>query len=94
MRFFVSRSVYTASPSKLTCDGVGARNFGVLRPDPHGFDGNDNDGIGCENGNNQPDLDGPDNNSSSDNLLYMIQAQPESEPDPHPDPESNSRTDL
>jgi hypothetical protein len=52
-------------PPDLTCDDVGARNFEVVPSDPHGFDGNDNDGIGCESGSNQPDLDEPDNNSGS-----------------------------
>lgn len=52
-------------PPDLTCDDVGARNFEVVPPDPHGFDGNDNDGIGCESGSNQPDLNEPDNNSGS-----------------------------
>jgi hypothetical protein len=33
----------------LNCDDVPYDNFTVLPPDPHGFDGNDNDGIGCEN---------------------------------------------
>jgi hypothetical protein len=27
-------------PPDLTCDDVGARNFEVVPPDPHGFDGN------------------------------------------------------
>jgi PKD repeat protein len=44
-------------PPNLTCDDVGARNFEVVSPDPHGFDG-DNDGIGCESESNQADLDG------------------------------------
>jgi hypothetical protein len=35
-----------ASPD-LDCGDVVERNFPVLPPDPHGFDG-DNDGIGCE----------------------------------------------
>jgi hypothetical protein len=52
-------------PPDLTCDDVCARNFEVVPPDPHGFDGNDNDGIGCESGSNQPDLNEPDNNSGS-----------------------------
>ena len=53
-------------PPDLTCDDdVGARNFEVVPPDPHGFDGNENDGIGCESGSNQPDLNEPDNNSGS-----------------------------
>jgi hypothetical protein len=52
-------------PPDLTCDDVRARNFEVVPPDPHGFDGNDNDGIGCESGSNQPDLNEPDNNSGS-----------------------------
>ena len=37
------------SPPKLNCDNISFRNFKVVEPDPHGFDG-DNDGIGCENG--------------------------------------------
>jgi hypothetical protein len=32
----------------LDCDQVGANNFTVRPPDPHGFDGYDNDGVGCE----------------------------------------------
>jgi micrococcal nuclease len=32
----------------LDCKDVSARRFRVLPPDPHGFDGNDNDGLGCE----------------------------------------------
>ena len=39
-------------PPDLDCGDITARNFTVLHnvadPDPHGFDGNDNDGIGCE----------------------------------------------
>ena len=42
-------------PPNLNCDDVDATNFDVVPPDPHGFDGNDNDGIGCENGSNTPD---------------------------------------
>jgi micrococcal nuclease len=34
-------------PPDLDCGEIGFRNFTVLPPDPHGFDG-DNDGIGCE----------------------------------------------
>jgi beta-lactam-binding protein with PASTA domain len=34
--------------SDLDCDQVNASNFTVRPPDPHGFDGNDNDGVGCE----------------------------------------------
>jgi micrococcal nuclease len=36
-------------PPDLNCKDIPYRNFMVLPPDPHGFDGNDNDGIGCEN---------------------------------------------
>jgi hypothetical protein len=36
-------------PPKLNCDNISFRNFKVVEPDPHGFDG-DNDGIGCEGG--------------------------------------------
>jgi hypothetical protein len=42
-------------PPNLNCDDVDATNFDVLPPDPHGLDGNDNDGIGCESGSNTPD---------------------------------------
>src|SRR5215207_10121904 len=52
-------------PPDLDCDNISARNFRVLPPDPHRFD-DDNDGIGCPTGSNQPNLD---NNSGSDNLL-------------------------
>jgi hypothetical protein len=34
-------------PPPLNCNDVSFRNFKVIEPDPHGFDG-DNDGIGCE----------------------------------------------
>lgn len=34
-------------PPDLDCGDIGAKNFTVLSPDPHGFDGN-NDGVGCE----------------------------------------------
>lgn len=34
-------------PPNLSCLGIVHRNFVVLPPDPHGFDGDD-DGIGCE----------------------------------------------
>jgi micrococcal nuclease len=34
----------------LDCGDISARRFEVLPPDPHGFDGSDNDGIGCESG--------------------------------------------
>jgi hypothetical protein len=35
-------------PPNLNCDDISGRGFTVLSPDPHGLDGNDNDGIGCE----------------------------------------------
>lgn len=35
-------------PPDLNCADVAYRNFRVLSPDPHGFDGYDNDGVGCE----------------------------------------------
>ena len=55
-------------PQNLTCNDIGARNFEVLSPDPHGFD-SDNDGIGCESGSNQPDEeDESDNSGSRDSL--------------------------
>jgi micrococcal nuclease len=34
-------------PPDLNCGDIGAKNFTVLPPDPHGFDG-DKDGVGCE----------------------------------------------
>jgi hypothetical protein len=34
-------------PPDLDCGDIDQKNFTVLPPDPHGFDG-DNDGIGCE----------------------------------------------
>jgi micrococcal nuclease len=34
-------------PPDLDCGQIAYRNFRVLSPDPHGFDGN-GDGIGCE----------------------------------------------
>jgi hypothetical protein len=41
-------------PPDLDCGDEGVpENFEVRSPDPHGFDGNDNDGIGCESGSNQ-----------------------------------------
>jgi PKD repeat protein len=59
-------------PPNLTCDDISARNFLVLPPDPHGFDDNDNDGIGCESASDQPDLDEPDPNLGSDNILGLF----------------------
>jgi hypothetical protein len=38
------------APPDLDCGQISHRRFTVLPPDPHGFDGNDNDGIGCESG--------------------------------------------
>ncbi len=37
-------------PPDLDCKDIRYRNFKVLSPDPHHFDG-DNDGIGCESKN-------------------------------------------
>lgn len=37
-------------PPDLDCGDIPHRRFRVLAPDPHNFDGNDNDGIGCESG--------------------------------------------
>lgn len=36
------------APPDLDCGEITPRRFTVLPPDPHGFDGRDNDGIGCE----------------------------------------------
>ncbi|MDP2671752.1 MAG: thermonuclease family protein [bacterium] len=35
-------------PPDLDCGDITYRKFKVLPPDPHGFDGKDNDGVGCE----------------------------------------------
>jgi micrococcal nuclease len=35
-------------PPDLDCGDISHGSFRVLAPDPHGFDGSDNDGIGCE----------------------------------------------
>jgi micrococcal nuclease len=37
-----------AEVGDLDCADVPYRNFRVLPPDPHGFDGRDDDGLGCE----------------------------------------------
>lgn len=36
------------APPDLDCGEIEFRRFKVLPPDPHGFDGRDNDGVGCE----------------------------------------------
>lgn len=36
------------APPDLDCGDIPHRRFRVLPPDPHGFDGNDDDGLGCE----------------------------------------------
>lgn len=36
------------APPDLDCGDIPHGSFKVLPPDPHGFDGKDNDGIGCE----------------------------------------------
>lgn len=38
------------APPDLDCGEVPYNNFQVVGADPHGFDGNDNDGVGCEEG--------------------------------------------
>jgi hypothetical protein len=35
-------------PPDLNCGDIPYKDITVLPPDPHGLDGNDNDGIGCE----------------------------------------------
>jgi micrococcal nuclease len=37
-------------PPDLDCGDISHRRFQVLAPDPHRFDGSDNDGLGCESG--------------------------------------------
>lgn len=37
-----------AAPPDLDCGDIPHGRFQVLPPDPHGFDGKDNDGVGCE----------------------------------------------
>jgi hypothetical protein len=56
-------------PPDLNCDDPGVPdNIRVLPPDPHGFDGNDNDGIGCESegGSEQPDDEGGSGGEQTD----------------------------
>jgi hypothetical protein len=56
-------------PPDLNCDDEGVpENFEVSGSDPHGFDGNDNDGIGCESGSDAPDddTDEDDDNGADD----------------------------
>ena len=36
------------TPPDLNCGDIAYRRFTVLPADPHGFDGNNNNGIGCE----------------------------------------------
>lgn len=38
------------SPPDLDCGDIPYRRFTVLQPDPHRFDGEDDDGVGCESG--------------------------------------------
>lgn len=38
------------SPPDLDCPDIPFRRFTALPPDPHRFDGSDDDGIGCESG--------------------------------------------
>lgn len=38
------------APPDLDCGEISHRRFRVLQPDPHGFDGSDGDGVGCESG--------------------------------------------
>jgi micrococcal nuclease len=35
-------------PPDVNCDDIPDKDITVLPPDPHGLDGNDNDGIGCD----------------------------------------------
>jgi len=37
-----------SAPPDLDCGDIPHKRFPVRAPDPHGFDGNDNDGVGCE----------------------------------------------
>jgi micrococcal nuclease len=37
-------------PPDLDCGDISHRRFRVLSPDPHRFDGSDDDGLGCESG--------------------------------------------
>jgi len=39
-----------SAPPDLDCGDIPHKRFPVRAPDPHGFDGNDNDGVGCESG--------------------------------------------
>ena len=53
-------------PPDLDCDEIPYHNFKVNQSDPHHFDGNDNDGIGCETNDNGDNNDGNGNNDDSD----------------------------
>ena len=69
-------------PPDLNCGDIGFSNFTVLSPDPHGFDGNDNDGIGCdlpggpggdnggEGGGGDDEDGGDDNSGGGDNSCH------------------------
>jgi hypothetical protein len=70
-------------PPDLDCGDIDARNFEVVGSDPHGFDGNDNDGIGCESGNNGPDEPG-DGGGEDDDGEDGGGGEPEPEPQPEP----------
>jgi hypothetical protein len=75
-------------PPDLNCDDVDDTNFRVVGSDPHGFDGNDNDGIGCESDSGVPDDDdddgGDDDGGDDDGGDDGGGEDPEPEPEPEP----------
>ncbi|MDQ3966937.1 MAG: hypothetical protein M3275_00910, partial [Thermoproteota archaeon] len=68
-------------PPNLNCGDIDARNFEVSGSDPHGFDGNDNDGIGCESESDAPDEPG-DEGGDDDGDDGGGGGEPEPEPEP------------
>ena len=44
----LSRRMHPPTATHLDVGDISERRFTLLPPDPNGFDGNDNDGIGCE----------------------------------------------
>ena len=70
-------------PPNLNCDDIDARNFEVVGSDPHGFDGNDNDGIGCESESDAPDEPGDEGGEDDDD---DGDGGGGGEPEPEPEP--------
>jgi hypothetical protein len=73
-------------PPDLDCGDIDARNFEVSGSDPHSFDGNDNDGIGCESGSDMPDDGGDDDGGGEEGGDSDNGGGGEPEPEPQPEP--------